>query len=94
MKLKCLVSLTFLVVSASAVAAPHLTHQQCNDYPFKPLKKEVTHAQLEQELAELEAVGYDPSQDDNEYPQDLMTAQHKLSKEYARDCTGALSAQR
>ncbi|WP_321953648.1 DUF4148 domain-containing protein [Paraburkholderia bannensis] len=93
MKLKYLVSLTFLAVSASAVAAPHLTPQQCNDYPFKPLKKEVTHAQLEQELGELEAVGYQPADDDNEYPQDLMTAQHRLEREYARDCRGSIAAQ-
>jgi hypothetical protein len=89
MKLKFLVALSVLVASASAVASPHLTSQQCNDYPFKPLKKEVTHAQLQQELAELEAVGYDPSHDDIEYPQDLQSAQRRLSKEYARDCMGS-----
>jgi hypothetical protein len=91
MKLKCLVSLSILVAGTSVMAAPHLTPQQCNDYPFKPLKKEVTHAQLEQELAELEAVGYDPSHDDIEYPQDLQAAQHRLAKEYARDCMSASS---
>ena len=40
------------------MAAPHLTPQQCNDYPFTQLKGEVTHKQLMRELGELEAVGY------------------------------------
>jgi hypothetical protein len=76
-----------LAAATSAMAAPHLTPQQCNDYPFKPLTKEVTHAQLIQELAELEAVGYNPSESDEDYPEDLHTAQKALSKEYQRDCT-------
>jgi hypothetical protein len=68
--------LTLLVsASASVMAAPHLTPQECNDYPFKPLKSEVTHAQLEQELAELEAVG-----------NDLEIAERKVQAEYRRDC--------
>lgn len=76
-----------MTVSASVMAAPHLTPQQCNDYPFTPLKGEVTHAQLQQELGELEAVGYSPSQDDEEYPEALRTAQKKVRAEYRRDCT-------
>jgi hypothetical protein len=75
-----------VIASASVMAAPHLTPQECNDYPFKPLKSEVTHAQLEQELAELEAVGYDPSENDEEYPDDLEMAEGKLRAEYRRDC--------
>jgi hypothetical protein len=88
MNLASKTALLALLVSASAsvMAAPHLTLQECNDYPFKPLKSEVTHAQLEQELAELEAVGYDPSQDDEEYPNDLQIAEGKVQSEYRRDC--------
>jgi hypothetical protein len=67
-----------VTASTSVMAAPHLTPQECNDYPFKPLKSEVSHAQLEQELAELEAVGYDPSQDDEEYPTNLEIAEGKV----------------
>jgi Domain of unknown function (DUF4148) len=75
-----------VTASTSVMAAPHLTAQECNDYPFKPLKSEVTHAQLEQELAELEVVGYDPSENDVEYPHDLEVAERKLHAEYRRDC--------
>jgi hypothetical protein len=80
-----------VTASASVMAAPHLTPQECSDYPFKPLKSEVTHAQLVQELAELEAVGYDPSENDEEYPNDLEIAEGKLHAEYRRDC-GASAA--
>jgi hypothetical protein len=76
-------------VSASVMAAPHLTPQECNDYPFKPLKTEVTHAQLQQELAELEAVGYSPSENDMEYPNDLQRAENKVHAEYRRDCAAS-----
>lgn len=80
------------VCSASAFAGQHLTPQQCNDYPFTPLKGEVTHAQLMRELAELESVGYDPAEDDEYYPHDLHVAQRKLWAEYHADCQ-ATSAQ-
>lgn len=83
--LRTTVIAVFALGSAS-VFAKGLTPQQCNDYPFKPLTAEVTRAQLQQELAELEAVGYDPSQDDEEYPQDLQQAEHKLRVEYRADC--------
>jgi hypothetical protein len=75
--------------SASAFAAKGLTPQECNDYPFMPLKAEVTHAQLQQELAELEAVGYNPSEDDEYYPSDLELADKKLQAEYRADCVPA-----
>ncbi|HEV3423985.1 MAG TPA: DUF4148 domain-containing protein [Paraburkholderia sp.] len=78
-----------LAGSASAIAAPHLTPQQCNDYPFKPLKGEVTHKQLMRELGELEAQGYDPGADDNLYPADLEAAEAKLQTEYRADCMPA-----
>lgn len=71
--------------SVSAFAASHLTPQQCNDYPFTPVKGEVTHAQLEQQLAELEAVGYNPSEDED-YPRNLDAAKAKLQSEYRADC--------
>jgi hypothetical protein len=87
---KTLITSLLLIGSASAMAAPGLTQQQCNDYPFKPLKTEVTHKQLMRELGELEAVGYSPGNgDDNDYPQDLEQAQQKLQAEYRADCLPA-----
>ncbi|CAN7774649.1 MULTISPECIES: DUF4148 domain-containing protein [unclassified Caballeronia] len=74
------------IASTAAVAAPQLTPQQCNDYPFKQPVGEITHAQLAQELAELEAVGYRPGVDDPHYPRLINRAEHKLRQEYRRDC--------
>jgi hypothetical protein len=86
---KTLLSALLLIGSASAMAAPHLTPQQCNDYPFKQLKGEVTHKQLMRELGELEAVGYQPSDDDDNYPSDLEQAEQRLQTEYRADCMPA-----
>jgi hypothetical protein len=77
--------------SGSAMAAQGLSPQECSDYPFKPLKGEVTHAQLMRELGELEAVGYDPTADDVEYPDHLEQAQQRLQAEYRADCAPAAS---
>lgn len=77
---------SLLFASGAVIASPSLTPQQCNDYPFRQPRGEITHAQLMQELAELEAVGYDPTADDNDYPTDLMSAEGKLQAEYRRDC--------
>ena len=69
---KTLLTTLLLIGSASAMAAPGLTPQQCNDYPFRQMKGEVTHKQLMRELGELESVGYQPSSgDDADYPNDL-----------------------
>jgi Domain of unknown function (DUF4148) len=77
-----------LAASASIMAAPKLTPQECNDYPFAQTNGPLTHHQVMQELAELEAVGYQPAQgEDPDYPGDLEQAQRRLWKEYARDCT-------
>lgn len=79
-----------LAGSTSAMAAaPHLTPRECNGYPFKPLKGEVTHKQLMRELAELEAQGYNPGVDDATYPADLEAAQAKLQAQYRADCLPA-----
>ena len=86
---KAIAAAVLLTVSAAGWASPGLTPQQCNDYPFTRLKTEVTHKQLMNELSELEAVGYDPSANDNYYPSDLMAAQKKLNAEYRRDCTAS-----
>jgi hypothetical protein len=75
-----------LLSTTAALASPHLTPQQCSDYPFRQPTGEVTHAQLMQELSELEAVGYDPAQNDDEYPSNLMSAEEKVHAEYQRDC--------
>jgi hypothetical protein len=81
-----------LVASAVASASPHLTPQQCNDYPFKRPVGEVTSAQLHGELAELEAVGYQPQGSATDYPLDIERAQRKVQAEYARDCAPAVQA--
>lgn len=84
----------FSLVAGSALAAPHLTSQQCRAYPFRRLSHSVTHQQLMQELGELEAVGYEPSANESNYPSDLKTAEHRLHAEYRRDCLpGASVAQ-
>jgi hypothetical protein len=83
---KTVAAAVLLTVSAAVWASPGLTPQQCNDYPFTQLKTEVTHKQLMNELAELEAVGYDPNSNDNYYPSELMAAQKKLAAEYRKDC--------
>jgi hypothetical protein len=75
-----------LLGSASAMAAPGLTQQECHEYPFVQLKGAPTHKQLMQELGELEAVGYDASANDNSYPSELDQAQAKLQAEYRADC--------
>jgi len=87
---RTVLTILLLAGSASAMAAPHLTPQQCNDYPFKPLKGEVTHQQLMRELGELEAEGYNPGADDNLYPADLEAAQKKLAVQYHTDCMPAV----
>jgi hypothetical protein len=81
-----------LAGSASAMAAPGLTPQQCNSYPFTHTKGEVTHKQLMRELGELEAVGYDPTANENIYPADIQAAEQKLQAEYRADCMPAASA--
>ncbi|APA89313.2 DUF4148 domain-containing protein [Paraburkholderia sprentiae WSM5005] len=82
---KTFVTALLLIGSASAMASPGLTQQQCEDYPFEQLKGEVTHQQLMRELNELEAAGYNPD-DANAYPDDLEQAQQKLQAEYRADC--------
>jgi hypothetical protein len=71
-----------LVVASTTLAAPRLTPEQCNDYPFRQPVGKVTRAQLNQELAELEAVGYDSLGED-----DIQVAEQKLQAEYRRDCS-------
>lgn len=89
---RCFASLVAFSIALScgpAMAAPQLTQSECHDYPFVPLKHEVTHKQLMEELSELEAVGYQPAADENDYPQDLNVAEAKLRKEYRQECAGS-----
>jgi hypothetical protein len=72
-------------VSLNAAAAPHLTPQQCHSYPFVQTRHTATHAELMQELGELNAAGYEPY-NDNEYPANLEAAQQRLNAEYRQDC--------
>ena len=74
------------VVSVSALAAPHLTPQECHSYPFVKQTHEVTHADLIRELKELEAVGYEPRAEDDSYPADIEAAQQRLAAVYQSDC--------
>lgn len=73
-------------VSVSAVSAPHLTQQECHSYPFVKPAHEVTHADLIRELTELEAVGYEPHAEDDDYPADIEAAQQRLADVYRSDC--------
>ena len=83
---RCIATITLLTAGVSAFAAPTLTLQQCNDYPFVRLQGPVTHRQLINELKELEAFGYDPLADDELYPDNLNMAQRRLWEQYAADC--------
>jgi hypothetical protein len=85
----CVICSGLLVLSTSVLAGTRLSTAQCNDYPFTPLKREVTHAQLRHELAELESVGYDPGAVSTAYPSDLERAKSLLQAKYARDCTAS-----
>lgn len=87
LKITAIASAFLLVSATTALAAPQLTSQQCNDFPFKQPVGEITHAQLEQQLAELEAIGYYPGSNDVYYPRDLQAAQRKLRSEYRHDCS-------
>jgi hypothetical protein len=86
---KAFIATLLMVGSAGAMASARLTPAQCNDYPFKPLTGPVTHAQLYQEMAELESVGYDPTAADNYYPAQLQAAETRLQAKYAADCASA-----
>ncbi|MEA3084914.1 MAG: hypothetical protein QOC89_2611 [Paraburkholderia sp.] len=78
-----------LLASGVASAAGKLTPAECNDYPFTPLSKPVTHAQLMQELSELESVGYEPAaRDERYYPSDIQLAEARLRLKYRADCLG------
>jgi hypothetical protein len=86
---KSAVALCILLASGVASAAGKLTPAECTDYPFQPLSKPVTHAQLMQELSELESVGYEPSAgDESYYPSDIQLAQARLRLKYRADCLG------
>ena len=85
--LQLLVLSQLLLVSTASFAQETLTAQQCNDYPFVHTQGPVTHAQVMNELYELEAAGYDASAPNAAYPDNLNDAQNRLSAEYARDCT-------
>ncbi|MGF7135101.1 hypothetical protein P3T40_006608 [Paraburkholderia sp. EB58] len=80
-----------LAGSASAMAAPGLTPQQCNSYPFTHTQGPVTHKQLMGELGELEAAGYDPTANNDLYPADIQAAEAKVQAEYRADCMPAAS---
>jgi hypothetical protein len=86
---KSAVALCVLLASGAASAASKLTPAECNDYPFQPLSKPVTHAQLMEELGELESVGYDPTaNDESYYPADIQLAEARLRLKYRADCLG------
>ncbi|WP_240160742.1 DUF4148 domain-containing protein [Burkholderia sp. Ax-1719] len=85
--LRYLAALAAATVSLAAHAGPPLTPAQCLGYPFKHVAAgKVTHAQLMNELGELEARGYHPGDDDSTYPADLQAAQKALTADYSADC--------
>ncbi|HEV3427514.1 MAG TPA: DUF4148 domain-containing protein [Paraburkholderia sp.] len=85
--LRYLAALAAATISLAAHAGPHLTQQQCMGYPFKHVAAgKITHAQLMNELGELEARGYHPGDDDGVYPADLQAAQKRLTSDYSADC--------
>jgi hypothetical protein len=79
-------SVALLLGSVSAMAGTKLSVEECNDYPFKPVVGEITHAQLEQELAELESVGYQPDKKDMYYPSEIQAAEARLHTKYLAEC--------
>lgn len=85
LNLHVVASAILMSLSTAVLAAPGLTPQQCNDYPFVHPAGDVTHAQLMQELSELEAVGYRPTPDDPYYPRRIERAEKKLQVEYRQD---------
>ena len=93
MKLSTTVACMLLAcASTAALAAPRLTPQECNAYPFVHTRHDLTHADLVRELTELEQVGFDPARNSPYYPDDLDSAKHRLAAEYRADCTHALTA--
>jgi hypothetical protein len=86
LNLHVLASAILLTASSAVLAAPGLTPQECNDYPFVHQTGDLTHAQVMQELKELEAVGYRPTPDDPYYPRRIERAEKKLQVEYRQDC--------
>lgn len=90
--LQALASALLMTVSSAVLAAPGLTPQQCNSYPFVRPAGDLTHAQIMQELSELEAVGYRPTPDDPYYPRRIERAEKKLQTEYRQDCMPAKHA--
>lgn len=81
--------LSILLLGSASAMAQGLTPKQCNSYPFTHLSQPATHKQLMRELGELESVGYDPSANDNSYPNQLDQAEAKLQAEYRADCMPA-----
>jgi hypothetical protein len=59
------------LVIASAVAAPNFAFAQSNG--------PVTRAQVKAELAQLEAVGYNPASDNIHYPRGIQAAEARLA---------------
>jgi hypothetical protein len=85
--------LLFAAFSSPAFASAKLTPQQCNDYPFVRMTQPVTHKQLQNELVELESVGYSPDDDgdSDDYPAQLQAAEQRLQEKYQRDCTQSIA---
>ncbi|MGA7776268.1 MAG: DUF4148 domain-containing protein [Paraburkholderia sp.] len=86
LNLHVVASAILMSLSTAVLAAPSLTPQQCDDYPFVHPAGDVTHGQVMQELKELEAVGYRTTPDDPYYPRRIEKAEKKLQVEYRQDC--------
>lgn len=78
---------TLSLVALPVLASSKLTPQQCSDYPFVQVGHAVTHREYENELVELESVGYSVADRDvNDYPRELQAAEKRLWAKYRRDC--------
>jgi hypothetical protein len=65
-------TLIYLTLAAGAIAVPALSFAQSS----------VTRAQVQEELAQLERAGYDPSAGENvHYPEDILAAEAKIAQQ-------------
>jgi hypothetical protein len=85
LKIQTIVPAVLLFAATSVFAAP-LTAQQCANAAMNQPAGQLTRAQVEQHLSDLEAVGYIPGSNDAYYPRAIQSAERKVSAEYQSEC--------
>jgi hypothetical protein len=85
LKIHAFASAILLSAATSVLAAP-LTAQQCASAAMNQPAGQLTRAQVEQHLSDLEAVGYIPGSNDAYYPRAIQSAERKVSAEYQSEC--------